>query len=52
MQLVSKKFYDNVIPNNIESCSVKNADHAKDQDRIYQYSSGHIMYRELSEIVN
>ena len=52
MQLISRKFYEKIIPHNIELSSVKSAAHAKDQDRIYQYSSGHIMYRELGDIVN
>lgn len=51
MQLISRKFYHNIIPYNISSSSVLSASHAKEQDRIYQYSSGQIMYRELSAII-
>lgn len=51
MQLISRKFYDNVIPYNIQASSVRSASHAKAQDRLYQYASGYIMYRELSSIV-
>ena len=52
MQLISKKFYNNIVPYNISTSSVRSAAHAKDQDRVYQYSSGNIMYRELSSIID
>merc|ERR1711988_1707461 len=51
MQLISRKFYDNIIPYNIQSASVRSASHAVAQNRLYQYASGYIMYRELSTIV-
>ena len=51
MQLISRKFYENIIPYNIKSSSVRSASHAKSQDRVYQYASGYIMYRELNAII-
>lgn len=50
MQLISKKFYNNIIPYNIKNASVRSAIHAIPQDRVYQYASGYIMYRELKTI--
>lgn len=35
MQLISQKFYHNIIPYNIETVSVRNAPHAKEQDCLY-----------------
>lgn len=51
MQLISRKFYENIIPYNIKSSSVRSASHAQGQDRVYQYASGYIMYRELNAII-
>lgn len=51
MQLVSRKFYENIIPYNIKSSSVRSASHAAAQDRVYQYASGYFMYRDLKTIV-
>ena len=51
MQLISRKFYENIIPYNIKSSSVRSAPHAVAQDRVYQYASGYFMYRDLKTIV-
>lgn len=51
MQLISKKFYNNIIPHNIESASIRSASHAAAQDRVYQYASGYIMYRDMTTII-
>ena len=52
MQLISKKFYENIIPYNMKSSSVRSAEHAAAQDRVYQYASGYFMYRDLKTIVS
>ena len=50
MQLISKKFYNSIVPNVIDAVSIRNGKHAKRQDKIYHYASGYIMYRDLKEI--
>lgn len=52
MQLISRKFYENVVPYNIKSSSVRSAPHAKQQDRLFQYANGYIMYRDLGTIID
>lgn len=51
MQLVSKKFYENIIPHNIESSSVRSAQHYKRQDSLYHYACGYYFYRSLDSVI-
>lgn len=52
LQLISKKFYENIVPRNMESSSVRSAEHNKKQDCLYHYASGYYFYRSLDSIVS
>ena len=50
MQLVSKKFYNNIVPNCLKSCHIMSSKHVKKQESIFQYASGMLMHRDLDSI--
>lgn len=52
MQLISRRFYEKLVPFVMEECSVRSAPFAVKQDCLYQYASGYIMYRRLSDVVH
>ena len=52
MQLLSKKFYEHIVPHNMRSSSVKSAAHHKKQDCLYHYANGYYFYRPLDSIVS
>ena len=52
MQLLSKKFYEKIIPHNMKSSSVRSAAHHKKQDCLYHYANGYYLYRSLDSIVS
>ena len=51
LQLISRRFYDVLVPMAMTTCSVRSAPHAKKQDCVYQYASGFFMYRTLKDVV-
>ena len=51
IQLLSKKFYDKIVPYCLEAISIrKSSEHAQVQKRLYSYFRGFLMYKELSQI--
>jgi hypothetical protein len=51
MQQLSRKFYEQIIPNFVENINItKSSSHAKNQEKLYQYASGMIMQRDLKQI--
>lgn len=51
LQQLSKRFYERVIPNLIQFCSIKNQPHARIQNHLFQYACGAIMYKTLSSCI-
>ena len=50
MQLLSKKFYESIVPHVMSTISIRNSPHVQKQDKLFQYASGFIMYRDLNTI--
>ena len=51
MQLVSRKFYNKIVPQSLSKVNVtKSGKHAKPQENLYQYTSGFIMERDIGSI--
>ena len=47
MQLVSKKFYDKIVPFSLSAVKMNNADHVRPQHQLFQYASGYVMHKSL-----
>jgi hypothetical protein len=51
MQLISKKFYERIVPYALSSVKVAKCSHVRPQTHLYQYASGFIMSRNVSDVV-
>ena len=52
MQLLSRKFYDKIVPYTMSDVSIKkSSSHAKKQDKLYQYASGFLMHKNIEDVL-